>query len=341
MASTTQQSLRNTIEKIATPCKGILAADESTGTLGQRFASIGLENTEENRRRYRTLLCTAPNLRQSVAGIILFEETLTQKDNHGTPLTQVLMDQNILPGIKVDKGLIDLVNARQEKTTQGLDGLPERLATYKAQGACFAKWRAVYSISANQPSQLAIMTNAESLARYAAICQQLGIVPIVEPEVLMAGEHSLDQCAVASGRVLNAVFQALNRHHVQLKYIILKPSMVISGSLAQQTADPQDVAAATVRALRNHVPCAVPTINFLSGGQTPEQATDHLARMNAMGEHPWPLSFSYGRALQGPCLAAWAGKDSHINQAQQALIEQCQNNAAATQPNRVTADCCE
>lgn len=321
--------LESTIDAIAVAGKGILAADESTSTIQKRFDSIGVENTEENRRAYRTLLCTAPNLGETVCGVILFEETLGQKDNQGRPLAKVLAEAGVVPGIKVDKGLVDLPNTDGEKVSQGLDGLRERLLAYKEQGARFAKWRNVYTISDTAPTMTAVKAGAEMLARYAAICQSVGIVPIVEPEVLMDGDHTIEDCAEVTEMVLHEVFNALFTHQVVLEYIILKPNMVIAGKDCPEQNTPEEVAEYTLSVLRNHVPAAVPTINFLSGGQSPREAVLNLNAMNAMGEQPWNISFSYGRALQEECLKHWAGKSSNVGVAQEALLEWARCNSAA------------
>ncbi len=322
--------MQATIDEMAVAGKGILAADESDKTIKKRFDTISLESTETTRRDYRAMLFTTPKVAQFINGVILFEETLKQSDTNGKTLPDLLAEQGIVPGIKVDKGLIDLANTHNEKITQGLDGLPERLAEYKKLGARFAKWRAVYTITDTLPSQLAIMTNAENLARYAAICQTQGIVPIVEPEVLIDGTHTIERCAYVTERVQNAVFTALRRHHVSLEHIILKPSMVVAGKTCKQQASVEEVARATVEVLRRTVPAAVPTINFLSGGQTPEQATTHLNAMNQLGPNPWVLSYSYGRALQEPCLKAWQGKVENVPTTQQALFKRAKLNSAAS-----------
>lgn len=324
------KELATTIDKLSTRGKGILAADESAGTIGKRFAAINIESTEETRRAYRDLLITTPSLSSYIAGIILFEETLQQNTLDGTPFPKKLNDLGILPGIKVDKGLIPLANAPDEQITQGLDGLNERLIEYKKLGATFAKWRAVYTISANTPSMLAMKANAEVLARYAAICQANGIVPIVEPEVLIDGDHSIERCYMVSEKVLHAVFNALYRHKVQLEYMVLKPSMVISGKRASTQASVQEVATKTLTVLRRTVPAAVPTINFLSGGQTPEEATAHLDAMNKLLPHlPWNLSFSYSRALQEYPLKIWHGDSKNITEAQKIFIERVKLNSLA------------
>jgi fructose-bisphosphate aldolase class I len=324
------QELKDTIKILAERGRGILAADESTGTIEKRFASINVENTEENRRAYRDLLFTTKGLAQFISGVILYEETLYQKTSDGIAFSELLKSKGIVPGIKVDKGLIPLINSRDEKITQGLDGLPERLVEYKKAGAQFAKWRAVFDIDDQRPSTLAIKTNAENLARYAAICQSIGIVPIVEPELLMDGSNTIERCEVATETVLQTVFHALNRHKVMLEGIVLKPSMVISGKQCAKQADVNDVADRTVKILLRTVPAAVPTINFLSGGQSAELATAHLSAMNARHPHlPWNLSFSYGRALQDPALKTWQGKASNVTAAQDALLKRAKLNAHA------------
>lgn len=326
------EELAATIDELVKPGTGcgILAADESTGTIGKRFASINIENNENNRRDYRLMLATTPDLNNYVSGVILFEETLTHKDSKGQTIPQLFASAGIVPGIKVDKGLVNLANTEEEKVTEGLDGLATRLATYRSQGARFAKWRNVYNISDIKPSILAIQTGAEMLARYAAACQNAGIVPIVEPEVLIDGDHTIDQCAEATEAVLHEVYKALFRHQVILDYTILKPSMVIAGSECPEQSTPEQVAEYTLLILRNTVPASVPSINFLSGGQTSEQATANLNAINSYGPQPWQLSFSYGRALQDTCIKAWKGNAENINVAQQALLKRAKLNAAAT-----------
>ncbi len=323
-------TLTQTIADIAIDGRGILAADESTGTIGKRFTTINTENNEENRRRYRRLLATTPGLSEYVSGMILFEETLQQKTDEGETIPKALAKQGIVPGIKVDKGLIAFAASPEEQITQGLDGLAERLQEYKQYGARFAKWRAVYNINEQYPSYAAIHGNAQCLARYAAICQSEDIVPIVEPEVLMDGKHSLNHCAKVTEWVLNTVFETLYIHNVSLEHIILKPNMVIPGKDCSDQSNPKAIAEATVRTLKRTVPAAVPTINFLSGGQSSEEASANLNAMNAMGPHPWQLSFSYGRALQEHCLAAWKGQVENINPAQQVLLKRAKLNGAAT-----------
>lgn len=321
--------LEATIAQIAIPGKGILAADESHNTIAKRFNGIKLESTAENRRAYRELLFTTPGIDEFISGVILFEETLGQRTGSGKLFPELLSELGIVPGIKVDKGVAVLPNALDEKITQGLDGLTERLISYKEMGARFAKWRGVLNISAMQPSSLAIHANAEALARYAAICQDLGIVPIVEPELLMDGDHSLERCAQATEETLHAVFHALNRYKVILECMILKPGMVITGTEHRPQANVITVAQQTVKILRRTVPSAVPTINFLSGGQSPELATAHLNAMNEMKNNPWLLSFSYGRALQDPVLKAWQGKVENVRAAQQAFHKRAKLNSLA------------
>lgn len=323
------KDLQDTISKLSAKGKGILAADESTPTITKRFQAVGVESTEDTRRAYREMLMGAKDVNQYVAGVILFEETLNQKTSQGNVFPDMLKKAGILAGIKVDKGLVHLANTVDENITQGLDGLPERLADYKSKGASFAKWRAVYQIGANTPSKLAIKTNAEVLARYAAICQEAGIVPIVEPEVLIDGDHSIARCEEVSEAVLHSLFKALYRHKVKLEYIVLKPSMVISGKSASKQASVSEVAEATVRVLRRTVPAAVPTINFLSGGQTSEQATANLNAMNQIGTPAWNLSFSYARALQEQAMKIWAGQASNVAAAQASFLKRAKLNSLA------------
>lgn len=323
------EELTNTIEQLTQEGKGILAADESSSTIGKRFASINLENTEDNRSNYRLLLATTPDLEQYISGVILFEETFQHHDQKGTPIAQLFSEKGIIPGIKVDKGLINLCNTDNEKVTQGLDGLEERLSHYKELGARFAKWRNVYSITEATPSLAAMKAGAENLARYAACCQSLGIVPIVEPEVLIDGNHSIDLCAEACEMVLHEVFNALFIHQVELESMILKPSMVTSGKDSNPFSTPEEVAEYTISVFRNTVPAAVPSINFLSGGQTSEQATLNLNAINQLGYQPWNLSFSYGRALQEDCIKIWQGNSKNSEQAQAALLKRARLNSLA------------
>jgi fructose-bisphosphate aldolase class I len=319
--------LKLTIDALAVKGKGILAADESTSTIGKRFSQIGLDNTAENRRIYRSLLAQTDGLEGFISGVILFEETLQQSTDDNINIAHKFAQKGIVPGIKVDHGLVPLSPGSVENATQGLDGLATRLENYKQQGARFAKWRCVYTIGENLPSQYAIHHNAETLARYARICQDLQIVPIVEPEVLMDGAHTLEDCEKATESVLHAVFNALNQHNVDLSTIILKPNMIVAGKNCSKQASPEEVAAATVRVLKNCVPAIVPSIKFLSGGQSAEEATKHLKLINQHPETlPWRLSFSFGRALQADCLNAWSGQESLISKAQEVLLNVAKAN---------------
>jgi fructose-bisphosphate aldolase class I len=325
-----ESELLETIAKIVAPGKGILAADESTPTITKRFDAVGIASTPETRRAYRMLLFGAPQAANYLAGVILFEETLGQQDDAGVPLPQLLERRGILPGIKVDKGTTPLVGAPGDLVTQGLDGLAERLATYKTQGARFAKWREVYPITPHNPTPLGIHTNAEVLARYAAICQSQGIVPIVEPEVLIDGDHTQARCYEVSEAVLHEVFEALYRHDVLLEGMVLKPSMVLPGKANASKAAPDGVAQATLEVLKRTVPAAVPTINFLSGGQGPEQATANLDAINRRDPHaPWVLSFSYARALQDPVMQAWRGDAKNVRAAQAIFDHRLRMNSLA------------
>ena len=332
----TQSELQGSVQALVQSGKGILAADESAPTIAKRFAAIGLESTEENRRAYRSLILGTPGLGEFVSGVILFEETLLQRATDAIPLPQVAAQQGIVPGVKVDAGKIALALAPGDEITQGLDGLAKRLAGYKEQGARFAKWRAVYNVSDSLPSRTAIQTNAHALARYAAICQEQGVVPIVEPEVLIDGDHSLARCTEVTQAVLHEVFDALIDQQVALEYIVLKPSMVLPGKAHANPATPAEVARETLRVLRRTVPAAVPSINFLSGGQTPTQASANLDALNRCGAQPWLLSFSYGRALLDPALKAWGGQPSRVRDGQAALLKRARLNAAACQ-GRYTA----
>lgn len=323
------EELEATIEQLLQEGKGILAADESNSTIGKRFANINVENNEENRRDYRLLLATTANLEQYINGIILFEETFQNKDKNGTSIAELCIKKGILPGIKVDKGLVTLANTQDEKVTQGLDGLTERLLHFKEQGAKFAKWRNVYSLTEYTPSLTAMRAGAEMLARYAACCQSVGIVPIVEPEILMDGTHTIEQCAEASELVLHELFSALFLHRVDLELIVLKPSMVTCGKDCAKFSTPEQIADYTLSVFRSNVPAAVPTINFLSGGQTPVQATANLNAINSAGYQPWNLSFSYGRALQEDCLRIWGGNAANLEAAQHALLNRSSLNSMA------------
>jgi fructose-bisphosphate aldolase class I len=325
-----KSELQDTIGALVQPGKGILAADESLGTIAKRFKAIKVESTEENRRSYRSLLLTTAGIGEFISGVILFEETLGQKSDEGVPLPEVAHRAGVVPGIKVDKGKIPLAGAPGDLITQGLDDLAVRLKGYKEQGARFAKWREVYPITTRNPTALGIEANAEMLARYAAVCQELGVVPIVEPEVLLDGDHSQQRCAEVVELVQHAVFHALHRHHVELELMLLKPSMVLPGKESKQKASAEKVARETVKVLRRTVPAAVPSINFLSGGQSVEQATANLNAMNALFPNPpWELSFSYGRALQQPVLEAWRGKHKNSAAAQKMFLHRAQMNSAA------------
>ena len=292
--------------------KGILAADESNSTCTKRFEKLGIPSTEENRRAYRELLFTTPDVAQWISGVILYDETIRQKTRDGVAFPDYLAKLGIIPGIKVDTGAKALACFPGETITEGLDGLRERLIEYYKLGARFAKWRAVIDIGDGIPTRFAIEANAHALARYAALCQEQNIVPIVEPEVLMDGGHTQERCEAVTNQVLAEVFAQLGRHRIHLEGMILKPNMVISGKKCQSTATPEQVASATVRCLKRHVPAAVPGIMFLSGGQTPAEAALHLSLMNRLGPLPWQLSFSYGRALQDAALTAWGGKAANF-----------------------------
>ena len=310
--------------------RGILAADESTGTIKKRFDSIRLDSTEEHRRTYREMLFTAPAAAESVSAVIFYDETLRQKTKDGTPFPQFLTRQGIVPGIKVDTGAKPLAGFPGETITEGLDGLRERLIEYRGLGARFAKWRAVIDIGAGIPTSFAIEANAHALARYAALCQENDIVPIVEPEVLMDGDHSIDRCAEVTERVLERVFHQLFEHRILLEGMVLKPNMVISGKKAANRAPPQTVAEATVRVLKRHVPPAVPGIAFLSGGQSPAEATLHLSLINQLGPLPWSITFSYGRALQDEALKAWGGAAANFGAGQKEFLRRAKLTALAT-----------
>jgi fructose-bisphosphate aldolase class I len=309
--------------------KGILAADESSGTIKKRFDSIKLESTEEHRRTYREMLFTAPGVADTISGVILFDETIRQKTKDGVPFSDYLTKLGVIPGIKVDTGAKPLAGFPNETITEGLDGLRERLVEYHKLGARFAKWRAVIDIGEGFPTPFAIDANAHALARYAALCQENGIVPIVEPEVLMDGGHSIERCEAVTSTTLAAVFAALHSHRIHLEGMILKPNMVISGKKAANRASPQQVAEATVRTLKRFVPSAVPGIAFLSGGQSSAEATEHLSLMNKLGPLPWELSFSYGRALQDEALKAWGGKPETFAAGQKAFFRRAKFNGLA------------
>jgi fructose-bisphosphate aldolase, class I len=321
--------LEQTARALVAPGKGILAADESDGTIKKRFDSIRIESTEDTRRAYRDMLFTTDGAADHVSGVILYDETIRQPALDGTPFPKLLEAQGMIPGIKVDKGAKELANAPGEKITEGLDGLRERLADYVQLGARFTKWRAVITIGEGIPSEYCLWTNAHALARYAALSQEAGLVPIVEPEVLMDGDHSIETSFDVTSRTLHAVFTELRDQRVHLEQMLLKPNMVLSGYEASGRAGIQEVAELTVRCFRRHVPSAVPGIVFLSGGQTDEDATAHLNAMNAMGPHPWELSFSYGRALQAPSLKAWSGEESNVAAGQAAYLHRAKMNGLA------------
>lgn len=323
------KDLENVARSLVAPGKGILAADESAPTIEKRFRSVGVQSTEENRRSYRELLFTTPGISEFISGVILFDETMRQKTRDGTPLPEVLSRQGILPGIKVDLGAKALPGFPGEKVTEGLDGLRERLAAYRDMGACFAKWRAVIAIGDGIPTGVCLDANAHALARYAALCQEAGLVPIVEPEVLMDGGHAIERCEEVTTEMLSRVFRELAAHRVAPEGTLLKPNMVLSGKECPHQAGNELVAETTLRCLRRTVPPAVPGIVFLSGGQTPEQATARLSAMNALGPAPWELSFSYGRALQDPVLKAWRGEPKNAAAAAMAFHHRARCNHEA------------
>ncbi len=309
--------------------KGILAADESTGTIEKRFQSIDVESTEETRRAYRELLFTTEGAAEYISGVILYDETIRQSASDGTPFSELLERQGIVPGIKVDKGAKPLAKAPGETVTEGLDGLRDRLNEYHELGARFTKWRAVIDIGDGLPTPYSTHVNAHALGRYAALSQEAQLVPIVEPEVLMDGDHTIERYYEVTEATLHAVFDELHHQSVELEGMLLKPNMVLSGKEASQQADVQEVAEQTIRCLKATVPAAVPGIVFLSGGQSDALATAHLNAINAMGEHPWELSFSYGRALQAPPLNAWRGKEENVVAAQEAYLHRARLNGAA------------
>jgi fructose-bisphosphate aldolase, class I len=323
-------ALKQTARELVAPGKGILAADESTGTIKKRFDSIGCDSTEDRRRAYREMLFTTAGAANFVSGVILYDETIRQNASDGRPLAKILEAQGVIPGIKVDKGTTKLSKSSDELVTDGLDGLRERLVEYRGLGARFAKWRAVITIGAHIPSRLCLDVNAHALARYAALCQDEDIVPIVEPEVLMDGDHSLERCYQVTCDTLHRVFDALYDQRVELDGMLLKPNMVIPGKgQTSSPVSPETVADATLSCFRMTVPAAVPGIVFLSGGQGDEEATANLNAMNAKGPLPWQLSFSYGRALQAPSLKAWKGDDANISAGQAAYLHRAHMNSLA------------
>jgi len=321
--------LLETAVELVADGKGVLAADESDGTIRKRFDAIGVESTEDSRRGYREMLFTTRGAEEYISGVILFDETIRQKSSDGTPFPELLASKGIIPGIKVDTGAKPLAHAQGETITEGLDGLRERLEQYRGLGARFAKWRATYSIAEERPSEYCVRTNAHALARYAALCQEAGLVPIVEPEVLMDGPHTIDRSYHVTAHVLNAVYTELFDQRVDVSGTLLKPNMVLSGYDAPDRAGADEVAEWTVRCFLRHVPAAVPGIVFLSGGQSDLEATANLNAMNARGPHPWQLSFSYGRALQAPALKAWSGKAENVEAAQRAYFHRARMNGAA------------
>ncbi len=323
--------LNKVAEAMVAPGRGILAADESTGTIKKRFDSLGVESTADSRRDYREMLFRSSEaMSKYISGVILYDETIRQDAKDGTPLVKVIEKAGTLPGIKVDKGTKPLPLCEGELITEGLDGLGERLAEYRGLGAKFAKWRAVIDIGANMPSYNCIMTNANALARYAALCQQEGIVPIVEPEVLMEGDHDADRCAMITEWVLKTVFEQLYYQRVALEGMVLKPNMIVPGKKSQKRASVNEVAEKTLKVLKACVPASVPGIAFLSGGQSDEQATAHLDAMNRMGPLPWRVSFSYGRALQAAPQKTWSGKSENVAAAQRAFGHRAMMNGLAS-----------
>jgi len=321
--------LSATAQALVAKDKGILAADESFPTIEKRFKSIGIESSEENRRSYRDMLFGTAGLEEFISGVILFDETIRQSDSAGTPFPKMLEGKGIIPGIKVDKGAKDLALFPGEKVTEGLDGLRERGTEYFELGARFTKWRAVITIGAGIPTDFCLHANGHALARFAALSQEAGLVPIVEPEVLMDGDHSIDQCYDATKRTLEALFMQLNLHRIDLPGTLLKTNMVLSGKGAADQASVAEVAERTIECLKETVPAEIPGIVFLSGGQSDELATAHLNEMNKRGGTPWALSFSYGRALQAPSLKAWKGDASNVEAGQKALYHRARLNGAA------------
>jgi len=324
-----RQALEDTAQQMVVAGKGILAADESNGTMTKRLEAVGVESSDQARLRFRELLFTTAGAEEHISGVILYDETIRQATSDGTPIPEFLASRGMIPGIKVDTGAKPLAGAEDEKVTEGLDGLRERLAEYHELGARFAKWRGVIAIGEDRPSRSCIAANAHALARYAALCQEAGIVPIVEPEVLMDGDHSIDSSEGATRATLHAVFGELLEQRVALEGIVLKPNMVLSGTDCSEQAGVDEVADRTLALLRRVVPAAVPGIAFLSGGQSDENASAHLSALNALGPAPWELSFSYGRALQAAPLGAWAGEDSNADKTQAAFAHRARCNGEA------------
>jgi len=322
--------LESTARALVADGKGILAADETPSTMTKRLDARKIESTPESRQAYREMFFSAPGIAEFISGVILQDETIRQKSSRGAGLTDLLTKQGILPGIKVDDGAKPLAGSPGETVTEGLDGLRERLINYRAMGARFAKWRAVIAVSDTLPSTACVQANAHALARYAALCQEQGVVPIVEPEVLMDGSHTIERCEEVTGAVLRAVFSTLSNQRVALEGMLLKPNMVIAGMKCARQASVQEVAATTLRCLQRHVPAAVPGIVFLSGGQDHLAATMHLSAINQLeGPKPWRISFSYGRALQDEALKAWGGKKENLKEGQQAFYHRAQCDSAA------------
>lgn len=324
-----KQELETTAQAMVAKGKGILAADESMGTIKRRFDSIKIESSDHNRRAYRDMLFTTKGIEEAISGVILFDETIRTAALDGTPFPQVLAKKGIMPGIKVDKGPVDIPGFPGEVVTEGLDGLRARIKEYKELGAKFAKWRAVITIGEGIPTYTCLEANAQALARYAALCQEGGIVPIVEPEVLLDGSHTIERCQEVTEQSLKVTFQELFLQRVHLEGMILKPSMVVSGKENSRQAGVEEVAQRTLQCLKRTVPAAVPGIAFLSGGQSAESATEHLNAMNAMGPHPWEVSFSYARALQDPAIKAWKGEAGNVAAAQKIFYHRAKCNSAA------------
>lgn len=324
-----KQELESVAQAMVAKGKGILAADESMGTIKRRFDSIKIESNETNRRAYRDLLFTTKGIEEAISGVILFDETIRTAANDGTPFSQLLAKKGIIPGIKVDKGPVDIPGFPGEVVTEGLDGLRGRLKEYKELGAKFAKWRAVISIGDGIPTYTCLDENAHALARYAGLCQEAGIVPIVEPEVLLDGNHTVERCEEVTEKTLRITFSRLTQQRVHLEGMVLKPSMVVSGKGNPRQAGIEEVAERTLRCLKRAVPAAVPGIAFLSGGQSAVSATEHLNAMNKMGPHPWEVAFSYARALQDPALKAWKGEASNVPAAQKIFYHRAKCNGAA------------
>jgi fructose-bisphosphate aldolase, class I len=322
-------AMRTTARELVAPGRGILAADESTGTIKKRFDSIGIESTEERRRQYRQMLFTTAGVEEYLSGVILYDETIRQTADDGTPFVEVLEKIGVIPGIKVDTGAKPLALFPGETVTEGLDGLRERLADYRELGARFAKWRATIIIGDGTPTDFAILANGHAMARYAALCQEAGIVPIVEPEILMDGAHDIAECESATGRTLDALYEQLRVHRVDLPGTLLKVNMVLPGKGSPNQVSDEEIAEATIRTLVRHVPPEVPGVVFLSGGMSDEQATTRLNEMNRRGGVPWELSFSYGRALQAPSLKAWGGEPAGVEAGQRALAHRAKMNGLA------------